>query len=133
MMKLFDAIAGRLGIKRGLVIAIVVALVVVAAGVAKCSYDRSVVDDYVAGANNRTLGKVITANDVAAGEDMTDAATIAEKKKGFDDAIHNPLPGDHVDPRIRHACQQLRAQGSREADLPASCRRAGAGGEQAAR
>lgn len=120
-------IARKIGL-RPWIVTIALAVLLVAGGlVGKCSYDRSVVSRAITQANNKTLGRTIEANEAGASEQLTDAKTLSDLKRSYDDALNNPSPDASADARTRHACQQLRTAGYREADLPASCGRAGTG------
>lgn len=72
-----------------------------------------------------TLDAAIKASDKASGERLTDIQINIKREKELTDAVSS-LPDAMPSPRrIALACQRLRQQGTRDADLPASCRSGG--------
>ncbi|MCB2050022.1 MAG: hypothetical protein KDE63_01210 [Novosphingobium sp.] len=122
MMALVKAVARATGFRPWVVIAAVVVLALGTGLLAKCGYDRAVVSHAVTKATNTSLKKQTRANDVAADEQVSDIEKLRQIEKDFSNAIHNPQPCDPPDPGVRLACQQLRTDDYREADLPAPCR-----------
>lgn len=122
MMALVERIARATGFRPWVVIAAACLLALGSGLLAKCGYDRAVVSHAVTKASNKVLKKQVKANDTAAEERLRDQQIIAEFEKGMNDAISNPPAGSPASARLRHACQQLRADGVREADLPGPCR-----------
>jgi hypothetical protein len=71
------------------------------------------------------IGKNAAAQEKAAEERATDKEVIDQKQEDLLDAIKT-VPDTQPDAvRVALGCQRLRAQGSRDADLPAVCRTQG--------
>lgn len=125
--KIVSELAKFTGLKNWMVIAGLVVLVVLALGTSKCVYDAHVVNNAVTKANNKTLKQQQKANEQASEERMNDASAAASLRQEYEHAISHKGECDPPSARQRFACQQLRADGTREADLPASCRCSGSG------
>ena len=70
----------------------------------------------------RALDAGLKASEAASGERMADVQIIYNHEKELTDAVAS-LPDAVPSPRrIALACQRLRQQGNRDADLPAQCR-----------
>lgn len=68
------------------------------------------------------MGRNAGAHTDAAAARAADTAAIVQQKKELIDAIQS-IPDTHPDPvRVALGCQRLRAQGGRDANLPAVCR-----------
>ncbi len=98
-----------------LMVSAVVALVV-GAGVAKCAYDKSVINDYKAGIEK----KAAPARETAADERLIDAAENAKKEQEQHNVIDTTPNGGASLPAstLAHNCDRLRRLGR----VPPACR-----------
>lgn len=87
-------------------------------GLAKCSYDRSLIRQHDAEVTAETVRKDSAAKEQAATERATDTAIISKAEKERNDAINN---GPAVKPSpasIRHNCERLRKSGADTSRIP---------------
>lgn len=103
-------------------IAALVALAFAGFGIAKCSYDRSIIAKHDAAANAKAAARNDAAKDAASTERRADDQRISEAQKGYDDAISKAPAGAPGPATVALGCERLRRQGTRAADLPAACR-----------
>lgn len=87
--------------------------------------ERAKQDAAAAAANSKALSVDAKARDQAADERLTDLKTNTQLEKELTDAVSSLPDARPSDRRVALACQRLRHQGTREADLPAACRPAG--------
>lgn len=108
--------------------AIIIGLVLLLVLLATCSHYTSKeakLDRLAAEERAQTLDAAIKASDKASGERLSDIQINIKREKELTDAVSS-LPDAVPSPRrIALACQRLRQQGTRDADLPASCRSGG--------
>lgn len=108
---------------RPVAIASGVALLIVLLSVAKCYYDRHIVNAYV----NQVQQRAALATKRADEQRAQDAQTNAKNEKDLHNAIDD-APGGALSPAAHAlACERLHKAGRD----PASCRRAGGDGKQA--
>lgn len=87
--------------------------------------ERAKQDAAAAAANSKALSVDAKARDQAADERLTDLKTNTQLEKELTDAVSSLPDARPSDRRVALACQRLRHQGTREADLPPVCRPAG--------
>lgn len=121
MVNPVEAIARRLHLRPWFITTVLIVLTLLTLGLGKCAYDAAVIDRHVTQANNTMLGRTITANETAATAQRADDKALTDLQRSYDNALNNPPPGNAASARVRHACQQLRNDGYREADLPPGC------------
>lgn len=80
--------------------------------------DRAAIERDRIKANNDTLARQLDAAEAAARERLRNARTNDETVEALNDAILDPKPGDHPDPGVRLACEQLRRDGQDTAGIP---------------
>lgn len=103
-------------------IALAVALAILAAGIGKCAYDRSIIAKHDAAISAKAAARNDAAKDAASTERRADDQRISEAQKGYDDAISKAPAGAPGPATVALGCERLRRQGARAADLPAACR-----------
>lgn len=107
-------------VARGIGIAVLAVLVLVALGVGKCAYDNSVIDKHEAEREAAASG----AREDAADQRVKDAIDNANSEKELQDVIQN-APGGTLSPAAHAlACERLRRYGR----IPPSCRPSGGDG-----
>lgn len=84
--------------------------------------ERAKQDAAAAAANARAQAVDAKARDQAADERLTDLKANTQLEKELTDAVSSLPDARPSDRRVALACQRLRHQGTREADLPAVCR-----------
>lgn len=109
-------------VAKPVLIAALVALALAGLGIAKCSYDRSIIATHDAKAGAKAAAQNDGAKDAAATERRADDRRISEQEKGLNDAIAKAPPGAPGPATVALGCERLRRQGARAADLPAACR-----------
>ncbi len=105
--------------------AVILALVLLLVLLATCSHytgKEAKRDRIAADERARTLDAAIKASDKASGERLTDIQININREKELTDAVSSLSDAVPSPRRIALACQRLRQQGTRDADLPASCR-----------
>lgn len=108
--------------------AVIIGLVLLLVLLSTCSHytgKEAKRDQQAAEERARTLDAAIKASDKASGERLTDIQINIKREKELTDAVSS-LPDAVPSPRrIALACQRLRQQGARDADLPVRCRSGG--------
>jgi hypothetical protein len=84
--------------------------------------ERAKQDAAAVAANARAQAVDAKARDQASDERLTDLKTNTQLNKELTDAVSSLPDARPSDRRVALACQRLRHQGTREADLPAVCR-----------
>lgn len=87
--------------------------------------ERAKQDAAAAAANARAQAVDAKARDQASDERLTDLKTNTQLNKELTDAVSSLPDARPSDRRVALACQRLRHQGTREADLPPVCRPGG--------
>ena len=104
---MITTIAGFIGVPKWAVIAGLVVLAVIAAGVGKCAYDASVIDKHEA----KTAERAAPATNKAASERANDTIKQSQNEKEAHDAIA-AQPDQPIAPTSRAlACKRLRDNG----------------------
>jgi Flp pilus assembly protein TadB len=80
--------------------------------------DRAAINADRAAANAKAAERERKADARADAERSTNADTNRDQEQAYDDAIHRPAAGDHVDPAVRLACERLRRAGQDTAAIP---------------
>lgn len=101
--------------------AVLVILIIVALGVAKCSYDGRIIEAHDAAVTQKTLRTNAAANDAAADQRAKDAISNDTAAKERKDAIEQAAPGRPSDAAVRLGCERLRQAGQDTSGL-AACR-----------
>lgn len=87
--------------------------------------ERSKLDTAVTAANAKAQATDAKARDLASDERLNDQKTNHQTEKELTDAVSSLPDARPSDRRVALACQRLRHQGTRSADLPSVCRPAG--------
>ncbi len=111
-------LAKALGIDKLLVQAGLVVLVIGALGVAKCSYDRSVIKEHDAEITRKTQETDVKAKLVAADQRARDQASIDANERNRTDEIRKAPDSKPSAARNRLNCERLRRAGQNTAGLP---------------
>lgn len=80
--------------------------------------DRQAIKEDRLEANNAALEAQLKAETKAAAERLRNADTNRETERAYEDAILDPKTGDHADPAVRLACEQLRRDGQDTTGIP---------------
>jgi hypothetical protein len=96
-----------------------IAAVIMALGVAKCAYDRSIIKNHDAKITNETLKTDAVAKENAAVERADDIQTINQAEKERTDAIRKATDSKPSAARNAINCERLRRAGKDTAGLPA--------------
>ena len=91
--------------------AVLVILIIVALGVAKCSYDGRIIETHDAKVTQKTLRTDAAANDAAADQRAKDAISNDTAAKERKDAIEKAAPGRPSGAAVRLGCERLRQAG----------------------
>ena len=108
--------------------AVLIACVAVLLLLATCSHYSAREADHAkreAEARAKALDEAIKASDKAAGERLRDIQINQKREKELTNAVTSLPDGAPSPVQRRLACQRLRQQGTRDADLPAVCRSEG--------
>lgn len=87
--------------------------------------ERAKLDTAVTAANAKAQATSAKAGDQASDERLNDLKTNIQTTKELTDAVSSLPDARPSDRRVALACQRLRQQGTRPADLPPVCRPAG--------
>lgn len=87
-------------------------------GLAKCSYDRSLIRQHDAEVTAETVRQDSAAKEQAATERATDTATISKAQEERNHAINNGQPNKPSAASIRHNCERLRKAGADTSRIP---------------
>jgi len=101
--------------------AALVILIVMALGVAKCTYDGRIIEAHDAKVTQKTLRTDAAAHDAAAEQRAKDAISNDTAAKERKDAIEQAAPGRPSDAAIRLGCERLRQAGTDTSGI-AACR-----------
>ena len=118
-----SAMAGLVGERwaRAAAWAALVILIVMALGVAKCTYDGRIIEAHDAKVTQKTLRTDAAANDAAADQRAKDAISNDTAAKERKDAIEQAAPGRPSDAAVRLGCERLRQAGQDTSGI-AACR-----------
>ena len=108
--------------------AVIIGLILLFVLLATCSHytgKEAKRDQRAAEERAQTLDDAIKASDKASGERLTDIQINIDREKELTDAVSSLPDAAPSLRRITLACQRLLQQGTRDADLPASCRSGG--------
>ncbi|OGT55466.1 MAG: hypothetical protein A3E01_09160 [Gammaproteobacteria bacterium RIFCSPHIGHO2_12_FULL_63_22] len=111
-------------LRKPLILSVAVTALVGLLGVAKCSYDRSVIAEHEAAREAKTSA----AREVAAEEQAVDTIRNTHNEKDLHDAIRSAPSGGALSPAaLALNCERLRKLGR----IPEACRSASGGGAEA--
>jgi len=127
LIKLASSIVGNRLAKAG-AWAIIALLIIIALSVAKCTYDRNLIERHDAAVTDKTLRTDTKAKEEASERRSEDVLSIDAAKKGRDDEIAKAAPGRPSDAAVRLGCERLR-QAGRDTSRIAACAGLGGGSE----
>ena len=110
-------IIGVTGWSKAAVLCGVVAACLLAVGVAKCQYDKNLIENHEARVAVEINKKAREADQKAADQRIKDALENEQNRKDYEEVIKGS-----PDPRVALACERLRRAGWTEDRLPAPCR-----------
>lgn len=118
---MFMTIANALGVSKLVVQIGLITLILGGLGIAKCSYERSIVAAHDAEIESRILNVDVVAKEQAAIQRADDTAIITKAEKERNDEIRKATDSQPSAARNKLNCERLRKAGTDTSGLPA-CR-----------